>query len=70
MRSKNPSLGPPLEALIDKDNLPVPETLRQIAPGDACPVSVQDRIDEQSIVTLIEMRPEQLDRGLSVMRKN
>ena len=45
---ENSALGPPAEALID--HLPVPETLRQIAPGDTRPVSVQHRIDEQSIV--------------------
>jgi hypothetical protein len=45
---ENSALGPPAKALID--HLPVPETLRQIAPGDTRSISVQYRIDEQSIV--------------------
>ena len=45
---ENSALGPPAEALID--HLPVPETLRQIAPRNTCSVSIQDRIDEQPVV--------------------
>jgi len=45
---ENSALRPPIEALID--NLPVAETLGQIAPRDASPVSVQDGLDEQPIV--------------------
>jgi hypothetical protein len=32
------------------DLLPGPEPLRQVAPGDAGPVAVQHRLDEQSVV--------------------
>jgi len=45
---ENATLCPSIEALID--NLPVPETLRQIAPGNPRPVPVQHRINKQSIV--------------------
>ena len=45
---ENSALRPPAEALMN--HLPAPETLWQITPGNPCPVSVQDRIDEQSIV--------------------
>ena len=45
---ENPALGPSAEALVD--DLPIPETLRQIAPRDTSPIAVQDCIDEQSIV--------------------
>src|SRR5258708_19636709 len=45
---ENPALGPSAEALVD--DLPIPETLRQVAPRDTPPISVQHRIDEQSIV--------------------
>jgi hypothetical protein len=45
---ENTTLRPPAEALMN--NLPVPETLRQITPGDPGAVAVQDRIHEQSIV--------------------
>ena len=45
---ENPALGPSVEALVD--DLPIPEALRQIAPRDTRPVSVQNCIDEQSIV--------------------
>jgi len=45
---ENSALCPPIEALID--NLPVAETLGQIAPRDASSVSVQDSFDEQPIV--------------------
>ena len=45
---ENPALRPPAEALMN--DFPAPETLWQITPGNPCSVSVQDRIDEQSIV--------------------
>jgi hypothetical protein len=45
---ENSALRPPAEALMN--NLPAPETLRQITPRDPRSVSVQNRIDEQSIV--------------------
>src|SRR5689334_1759159 len=45
---ENATLRPPAEALIG--HLPVPETLRQIAPGDPRSVSIKNRVDEQSIV--------------------
>jgi hypothetical protein len=45
---ENSALRPPAEALMN--DLPAPETLRQITPGNPCSVSIQDRIDEQSIV--------------------
>src|SRR5258708_35097033 len=47
---ENSALGPSAEALVE--DLPIPETLRQIAPGDTRPISVHHRIDEQSIVCL------------------
>jgi len=46
---ENSALRPPIEALID--NLPVAETLGQIAPRDTSSVSVQDCFDEQPIVS-------------------
>jgi hypothetical protein len=45
---ENLALGPSAEALVD--DLPIPETLRQVAPRDTRPISVQHRINEQSIV--------------------
>ena len=45
---ENSALGPPVEALID--DLPVAKALRQIAPRNSCPVSIQNRINKQSIV--------------------
>jgi hypothetical protein len=45
---ENPAPGPSAEALVD--DLPIAETLRQVAPRDTRPISVQHRIDEQSIV--------------------
>ena len=45
---ENPALGPSVEALVD--DLPIPEALRQIAPGDTRPISVQNCIDKQSVV--------------------
>src|SRR5260370_7607435 len=44
---ENSVLGPSAEALVD--DLPIPETLRQIAPRDTRPIPLQHRIDEQSI---------------------
>ena len=46
---ENSALRPPIEALID--DLPVAETLGQIAPRDTSSVSVQDCFDEQPIVS-------------------
>ena len=45
---ENSALRPPAEALMT--NLPVPETLRQITPGNPGAVALQDRIHEQPIV--------------------
>jgi hypothetical protein len=45
---ENPAFGPSVEALVD--DLPIPEALRQIAPGDTRPIAVQNCIDEQSVV--------------------
>jgi hypothetical protein len=45
---ENPAPGPSVEALVD--DLPISEALRQIAPRDTSPISVQNCIDEQSIV--------------------
>ena len=45
---ENLALGPSAEALVD--DLPIPETLWQVALRDTRPISVQHRIDEQSIV--------------------
>src|SRR5258708_23242442 len=43
---ENLALGPSAEALVD--DLPIPETLRQVAPLNTSPISVQHRVDEQS----------------------
>jgi hypothetical protein len=45
---ENAALGPSAVALID--DLPIAEALRQVAPRDTRPISIQNRIDKQSIV--------------------
>jgi len=45
---ENPALRPPAEALVD--DLPVPETLWQVTPRNAGPISVEDGVNEQAIV--------------------
>ena len=45
---ENSTLRPSTKALMN--DLPIPEALRQIAPGNAGSVSVQDSFDEQPIV--------------------
>jgi hypothetical protein len=45
---KNSALRPPVEALVD--DVPVAETLRKIAPGNAGSEPIDNRIDEQPVV--------------------
>jgi hypothetical protein len=45
---ENPALRPPTKALMD--DLPIAETLREIAPWNAGSISVQDGLDEQSVI--------------------
>ena len=45
---ENAALRPPIKALVD--DLPVAETLRQIAPGNARSIAVHDGFHKQSIV--------------------
>jgi len=45
---ENPALRPPAEALVD--DLPIAETLGQIAPRNAGSISVENGFDEQSVI--------------------
>ena len=45
---ENAALRPSAEALVD--DLPIAETLRQIAPRNTGPISVQNGLDEQPII--------------------
>jgi len=45
---ENPALRPPAEALVD--DFPVTETLGEITPRNAGSISVENRLDEQSII--------------------
>ena len=45
---ENPALRPPAEALVD--DLPIPETLRKIAPRNARSISIENGFDEQPII--------------------
>ena len=45
---KNPTLRPPAKALVD--DLPIAETLREIAPRNAGSISVENGFDEQPII--------------------
>ena len=47
-RFQTPDSGPAAEAAVHI--LPVAETLRQVAPGDARPIAVEDGFDEQAVV--------------------
>jgi hypothetical protein len=45
---ENSALRPPIEALVD--DLPIAKALREIAPRDTSSISVDNRLDEQSII--------------------
>ena len=45
---ENPALRPPAEALMN--DLPIPEALGQVAPGNAGSIAVQNSFDEQPII--------------------
>jgi len=45
------SFGPPVEALVH--DLPVAKACWQIAPRNARPISIKNRIDEQSVVRCV-----------------
>ena len=45
---KNPTLCPPAEALVD--DLPIAETLGEVAPRDAGSKSIKNSFDEQSVI--------------------
>ena len=45
---ENPALRPPAETLVD--DLPITKAFRQIAPGNAGAIAIQNGFDEQPII--------------------